>query len=128
MSDDETRSGFDGTGIAPQVSRSFADVTTVGADRVFAPPVHVGDRVVITAAAFDVSGGMGFGSGVDNVGNGGGGAGLGAHTEGRPVAVVDIGPDGVRVRPVVDFTRIGVTFLVGAFAVWRASRGRSRLR
>jgi hypothetical protein len=65
---------------------------------------------------------MGFGSGGDTIGNGGGGGGAGAHTEGRPVAAIDIGPDGVVIRPIIDFTRIGVTLLVGSFAVWRALR------
>jgi hypothetical protein len=110
------------TNVASQVASGLSSMTTVGADRVFRDPVHVGDRVVITAAAFDISGGMGFGTGGDVAGNGGGGGGAGAHTEGRPVAAIDIGPSGVTIRPIIDFTRIGVTMLVGAFAIWRASR------
>ena len=110
------------SGVASQLANGLSAMTSVGAERVFREPVHVGDRVVITAAAFDISGGMGFGLGVDNINNGGGGGGVGGHTEGRPVAAIDIGPNGVVIRPIVDFTRIGVTLLVGAFAIWRAGR------
>jgi uncharacterized spore protein YtfJ len=110
--------------LASQVADGLSNMTSVSAERVFREPVHVGDRVVIVAAAFDISGGMGFGTGGDNVGNGGGGGGAGAHTEGRPVAAIEVGPDGVRIRPIVDFTRIGVTLLISGFAVWRAMRRR----
>jgi hypothetical protein len=79
---------------------------------------------VVTAAAFDIALGMGVGGGGDNAGNGGGGGGGGGRTEGRPVAAIEIGPDGVRVRPVIDLTRVGVTALFAALAVWRATRRR----
>jgi len=112
------------TNFADQVAHGLSNITDVGADRIFRDPVHVGERVVITAAALDIAGGMGVGNGVDNEGNGGGGGGGGGRTEGRPVAAIDIGPDGVTIRPIIDFTRIGVTLLIGAFAVWRAMRKR----
>jgi uncharacterized spore protein YtfJ len=105
-----------------RMSNGFARLTDFSAERVFREPVHAGDRVVITAAAIDVAGGMGFGNGGDNLGNGGGGGGLGGRSEGRPVAAIEIGPDGVAVRPIVDLTRIGMTLLLGALAVWRATR------
>jgi uncharacterized spore protein YtfJ len=108
--------------MASQVANGLSHLTDVGAERIFRDPVHVGDRVVITAAALDIAGGMGFGSGGDNEGNGGGGGGAGGRTEGRPVAAIEVGPDGVRIRPIVDVTRIGITMLVGAFAIWRASK------
>jgi hypothetical protein len=57
--------------LGSQVSDGFGHLTDVGADRIFRDPVHVGDRVVITAAAFELAGGMGFGNGGDNEGNGG---------------------------------------------------------
>jgi uncharacterized spore protein YtfJ len=91
---------------------------SVSADRVFAEPVHVGDRVVIPAASVEFSGGFGFGG--DTRDNGGGGAG--GHKAGRPVAVIEAGPEGVRVRPVIDFTRVGLTLLAAALSVWRATR------
>jgi len=91
---------------------------TVSADRVFAEPVRVGERVVIPAAAIEVSGGFGFGG--DAQSNGGGGAG--GHQNGRPVAIIEAGPEGVRVRPVVDFTRVGLTVIAAVLTVWRAGR------
>jgi uncharacterized spore protein YtfJ len=112
------------TNFADQVAQGLSNITDVGAERIFRDPVHVGDRVVITAAALDIAGGMGVGNGIDNEGSGGGGGGAGGRTEGRPVAAIDIGPDGVTIRPIIDFTRIGVTLLIGAFAVWRATRRR----
>jgi uncharacterized spore protein YtfJ len=91
---------------------------SVSADRVYAEPVRAGDRVVIPAASIEFSGGFGFGG--DTASNGGGGGG--GHHTGRPVAVVEVSPDGVRVRPVVDFTKVGLTLLAAALAVWRATR------
>jgi uncharacterized spore protein YtfJ len=114
----------DATNFADQVANGLSNISNVGAERIFRDPVHVGDRVVITAAALDIAGGMGVGNGIDNQGNGGGGGGAGGRTEGRPVAAIDIGPEGVRIHPIIDFTRIGVTLLVGGLAVWRAMRKR----
>jgi uncharacterized spore protein YtfJ len=114
----------DATNFADQVANGLSNISNVGAERIFRDPVHVGDRVVITAAALDIAGGMGVGNGIDNQGNGGGGGGAGGRTEGRPVAAIDIGPEGVRIHPIIDFTRVGVTLLVGGFAVWRALRKR----
>jgi uncharacterized spore protein YtfJ len=90
----------------------------VSADRVFAEPVRVGDRVVIAAASIELSGGFGFGG--DNQSNGGGGGG--GHGRGRPVAIIEAGPTGVRVKPVIDFTRVGLTVLGAALTIWRATR------
>jgi len=90
---------------------------------VFSPPERVGDRVIITAASVQRSGGFGFGGGGANDEEpGGGGGGGGANTEGRPVAVIEITPSGVNVRPVYDFTRIWVTVVTGLVAIWRFSR------
>jgi len=90
----------------------------LGADRVFGEPVRVGDRVVIPAASLEFLGGFGFGG--DRLSNGGGGGG-GQHA-GRPVAVIEAGPTGVRVKPVIDFTRVGLTLVAAALTVWRISR------
>jgi uncharacterized spore protein YtfJ len=93
---------------------------TVSADRVFREPVRVGETVVVPAAAIAYGGGFGFGG--DNRNNGGGGGG--GWNDGRPVAVIEAGPSGVRVRPVVDFTRIGLTVVAAAITVWSAGRRR----
>ncbi len=90
----------------------------VSADRVYAEPVRVGERVVIPAASVEFSGGFGFGG--DTRSNGGGGGG--GYQAGRPVAIIEAGPDGIRVKPVIDFTRVGLTLVAAAITVWRASR------
>ena len=71
---------------------------------VFAPPVVSGAYTVITAS--EVFAGGGFGFGPASQGGGGGGA-----SHGRPIAAILIGPDGVKVQPVVDATKIAVTMM-----------------
>jgi uncharacterized spore protein YtfJ len=92
---------------------------------VFSEPIQVGDDVVVTAVAWERAGGFGFGGGEGtndgDSGHGGGGGGGGA-SQGRPVAVIRITPAGVEVKPVVDFTKIGLTLLLGVFGVWRVLR------
>lgn len=92
---------------------------------VFSAPVEVGDDIVITAAAWDRAGGFGWGGGGGGEGADGGsgmGGGGGGSSEGRPVAVIRIGPDGVEVEPVIDLTKIAVTGLLAAVGLWRALR------
>lgn len=43
-------------------------------------------------------------------------------SQGRPVAVIRVSRDGVEVTPVIDFTKVGVTLLLGVIGVWRALR------
>jgi len=108
--------------------------TVAGPDGVFGRPVAAGDRVVITAREVSIGGGFGWGGGVTageaeaagdvdegagaeeisgaDVGHGAGGGGGGS---GRPVAVIDVGPDGVNVTPVVDKTKLGLA-AVGAWS------------
>ena len=92
---------------------------------VFSEPIQVGDDLVVTAVAWERAGGFGFGGGEGtndgDSGHGGGGGGGGA-SQGRPVAVIRITPAGVEVKPVVDFTKIGLTLLLGVFGVWRVLR------
>lgn len=93
---------------------------------VFSEPHAVGDDVVITAAAWERGGGFGFGAGkgddaTGGTGSGGGGGG-GGGSQGRPVAVIRVGPSGIEVQPVIDFTKIGVTILLSGLGVWRALR------
>ena len=92
---------------------------------VFSEPIQVGDDVVVTAVAWERAGGFGFGGGEGtndgDSGHGGGGGGGGA-SQGRPVAVIRITPAGVEVKPVVDFTKIGLTLLLGVFGAWRVLR------
>jgi uncharacterized spore protein YtfJ len=96
---------------------------------VFSDPVAVGEDLVITAAAWERGGGFGFGAGQgDDPGGGkgtGGGGGGGGGSQGRPVAVIRVGRNGIEVRPVLDLTKIGVTALLSAVGVWNVLR-RSR--
>lgn len=104
--------------IRATMSSGLDRLMSVSADRVFAEPVRIGDRVVIPAASIEFSGGFGFGGDTNSNGGGGGGG----HQAGRPVAIIEAGPEGVRVKPVIDFTRVGLTLVAAALTVWRASR------
>ncbi|HVC35653.1 MAG TPA: hypothetical protein VNL16_19265 [Chloroflexota bacterium] len=115
---------------------------------VFSEPVHSGDYTVITASEVTAGGGFGsgFGSGPAPAGSatgtgesgsasatqpseaGGGGFGGGGGSHGRPVAVIVIGPDGVRVRPVVDVTKIGLAAVTTWLAMFMMFRRLRRLR
>ena len=115
---------------------------------VFSEPVHSGDYTVITASEVTAGGGFGsgFGSGPTSAGSatgtgesgsasatqpseaGGGGFGGGGGSHGRPVAVIVIGPDGVRVRPVVDVTKIGLAAVTTWLAMIAIFRRRMRRR
>jgi len=107
---------------------------TADVSKVFAPPIEHGDTVIIPAA--EIVAGMGFGAGYgsggplneDSVGSGGGGGGGGGKAFARPVAVIIADKDGVRVEPVIDPTKIALTFLttLGFFigTVARIKRGR----
>lgn len=88
-------------------------------ETVFSAPEAVGDSVVIMAAAWERAGGYGFGGGGDASGSGHGGGGGGA-SQGRPVAAIRITESGVEVQPIVDVTKIGVTFLLALIGVGRA--------
>ena len=99
-------------------------------DMVYGEPVTQGEYTVITAREVTMALGVGYGggggvspsgqngetaesmeneeeSGGQSAGYGGGGGGGGTAT-GRPVAVIEIGPSGVRVEPIVDPTKIAV--------------------
>lgn len=111
----QTRDGLD---------RVFGDLA---ADKVFGME-QVGDRIVITAAAIERAGGFGFGAGAgsdadrpDATGGGGGGGG-GGTGQARPVAIIEVTADGVSVRPVLDYTKIGITALISFLAAWKLIR------
>jgi uncharacterized spore protein YtfJ len=101
------------------------------ADAVFSPPVQQGEYTVITAAEARVAMGLGFGWGGaserDVEGEGserqtgyGGGGGGGGATMTRPVAMIEIGPNGARVEPIIDPTKIVLAFvsmLISIFAM-----------
>ena len=90
----------------------------------FSDPIQHGDDLVVTAVAWERAGGFGFGAGQgqgqgEESGSGEGGGG-GGFSQGRPVAMIRVTPNGVEVTPVIDFTKIGVTLLLASIGVWRA--------
>jgi uncharacterized spore protein YtfJ len=88
---------------------------TAGVAKVFAKPIQHEDVMIIPAA--EVMAGVGFGyghlygsgetssEGTESIGGGEGGGGAG-RTFSRPVAIVIADPDGVRVEPVRDITKV----------------------
>jgi uncharacterized spore protein YtfJ len=99
---------------------------------VYSEPVVAGAYTVITASEVGAGGGFGFGSGggSDNRNEGegkpsggwGSGGGGGGGSMARPVAVISIGPDGVKVEPVMDVTKVAVTFLTAVGGLFMAAR------
>ncbi len=94
-------------------------IAVAHADTVYSKPVVVGDYTVITASELSIGMGFGFGGGgaspsetdedKSELGYGGAGGGGGGSTA-RPVAVIEIGPNGVKVEPIVDPTKILLAF------------------
>ena len=110
--------------------------TVARPEAVFSEPVNVENYTVITAAEVMVGMGFGYGSGAGsegetagNMGGGGGGGGGGA-SGGRPVAAIIVGPDGVRVEPVVDITKLALAFITalgGMFLIVRKMQQRGQV-
>jgi uncharacterized spore protein YtfJ len=98
---------------------------------VVGPPTTVGDHTVIPLIETFASGGFGAGSGGaaegegDNAGGGGGGGGGVGRS--RTVAIADVGPDGVKIRPVVDVTGLALP-AISALAALLLGRRRRRVR
>ena len=96
-----------------ETMKSFLAAADVNS--VYQKPVEHGDTIIIPAAeVVAVMGfGVGHGEGADEEGSsgGGGGGGGGGKVFSRPVAVVVASPEGVRVDPVFDMTKIALGFL-----------------
>jgi uncharacterized spore protein YtfJ len=117
-------------------------IAVADAKSVYSDPIESGEYKVITASEVRVGMGFGYGGGggveatkseteeeeesTPGSGYGGGGGGGGAAF-GRPVAAIEIGPQGVRVEPIVDPTKIAIAFfttMVSMFAMMgRIKRG-----
>jgi hypothetical protein len=89
------------------------------------PVTTVGERSVVPLVETVFSGGYGGGGGgdPDNAGAGGGGGGFGRS---RTVAVVDVTPDAVTIRPVVDKTAIALAGITAGVTLARVLLGRRR--
>jgi uncharacterized spore protein YtfJ len=93
-------------------------LATANVDTVYGQPIRKGDTVIIPTA--EVLSGLGFGasqgdtSGRESKGSKWSGGGGGGRTFSRPVAVIVASPEGVRVTPIFDTTKI---ILAGLTAV-----------
>ena len=111
---------------AEQVSRALERAGS--GEGAVGPATVVGDRTVIPLIETFASGGFGGGSGVgidgesEGGGGGGGGGGLGRS---RTIAVADVGPEGVKIRPVIDITGLALP-AVSAIAALIVGRRRRR--
>lgn len=106
----------------------------------FSTPVISGAYTVITASEVGAGGGFGAGRGSspqcadhtpeqDAPANEGGGSGGGGGANTRPIAAIVIGPDGVTIRPIVDFTKIalaGITAWAAMLATFLRLRAKGR--
>ncbi len=112
------------------VIEKLFSVTEPGA--VFSEPVEADGRTIITASEVMVGMGVGYGMGSGSgsavgeedeeeedqeaeaeMASGeayGGGGGGGGFSTGRPVAAIIVEPEGVRVEPIVDVTKLGLAF------------------
>jgi uncharacterized spore protein YtfJ len=97
--------------VAQETMEAF--IETADVSRVYGEAmVHEDTMIVPAAEVLAVAGfGAGYGAGgPEDSGGEGGGAGGGGKTFSRPVAVVIADKNGVRVEPVVDPTKIAMTF------------------
>ncbi len=109
---------------------------TADVSKVYSEPILHGDVMILPAAEVLALAGFGMGSGggvaVEREGRrsrgSGGGGGGGGQTLARTVAVIVASPDGVEVRPVIDFTKIALAALTAAGFVMAAWRGMKRPR
>jgi uncharacterized spore protein YtfJ len=100
-------------------------------EAVYAAPIQHGETIIIPSAeVVGVAGfGYGTGGGKDDKSNvGGGGGGGWGRTFSRPVAAIVIEPNGVRVEPIVDVTKIALAVFTtfGFMAAMAARMSRRR--
>jgi len=99
-------------------------------EAVYGEPVEKEETLIIPTAEVVAGMGFGLGSGTGGSAEEGGGTGVGGGGGGRafarPVAVVIASPEGVRVEPVIDLTKIALAALTaGAFMLGTLARLRS---
>lgn len=107
------------TGSVEQVLSQL--VSNASVNSVFGQPVERDGATIIPCSEIMVGFGMGSGTGpVDERGNPMGiGGGGGGGSQGRPIAVVVMTKDGVRVEPVLDLTKVVLAaFTTGAFMLF----------
>lgn len=107
------------TGSVEQVLSQLVSNATV--DTVFGRPIERDGATIIPCSEIMVGFGMGSGTGpVDERGNlTGQGGGGGGGSQGRPIAVVVMTKEGVRIEPVLDLTKVVLaSFTTGAFMLF----------
>src|SRR5215211_3217960 len=109
---------------AEQVSRALERAAS--GEGAVGPTTTLGDRAVIPLLETFASGGFGGGAGGDVQGDGGGGGGGGGIGRSRTVAVAVVGPDGVKIRPVVDLTGLALPPASAVAALLMRGAGRRR--
>jgi uncharacterized spore protein YtfJ len=107
--------------LAKDTMDKFLSAASVNA--VYGKPIQSGEALIIPTAEVLSGMGFGFGTGVGNnagkdeagkpveSSGGGGGGGGGGRVLSRPVAVIIASPEGVRVEPVVDVTKVALAAL-----------------
>lgn len=116
-------------------------VTQPGA--VYSQPVQAEGQTIITLNEVTVAMGYGFGvgegSGTDKEkenapeqGGAGGGGGGGGFSAGRPVAVLSVDANGVKIKPIVDVTKLSIAFFTAfgamAFMIARMNQTSQRFK
>lgn len=109
------------TGSVEQVLSQLVSNATV--DTVFGRPIERDGATIIPCSEIAVGFGMGSGTGpVDERGNPTGRGG-GGGSQGRPIAVIVMTKEGVRIEPVFDLTKVVLAaFTTGAFMLFWFSR------
>jgi uncharacterized spore protein YtfJ len=96
------------------------------------PATTAGDRTVIPLVETYAQGGFGAGSGGGSEGEASGGSGGGGGGGGvgrsRTIAIADVGPDGVKIRPVIDVTGLALPAVSAVAALLLGRRRRRRRR
>ena len=104
-----------GSARAEEMAGAFANVTegkgAVGA------VTTAGERSMVPLTETMLAGGYGGGGGLDQTENVGVGGGAGGFARSRTVAVVEVAPDGVVVRPVVDKTAVTLAGIAAAIGL-----------
>jgi len=116
---DEKIAQPDATGSVKQVLSQL--VSSANVDAVFGRPIERDGATVIPCSEIAVGFAMGSGTGpVDERGNPtGAGSGGGGGSQGRPIAVIVMTKEGVRIEPVLDLTKVVLAaFTTGAFMLF----------
>ena len=111
---------------AEQVSRALERAAS--GEGAVGPTTTLGDQAVIPLLETYATGGFGGGAGGGVEGDGGGGGGGGGVGRSRTIAVAVIGPDGVKIRPVVDVTGLALPAAGAIAALLLRGAGRRRRR